>query len=125
MKTTKDYLRSLDYNRKPETPEDVAEYLDCMNADYRLLNAIHDLPFICSDKFAEHGFYTDVFDEYKKIDDEGNTIFHPQYWVTEHEGFWYLINNEGYSYARYVIELKNYSRPEEKRITFIPHQMFT
>tara|TARA_R100001463_G_scaffold24828_1_gene59108 strand:+ start:2568 stop:2945 length:378 start_codon:yes stop_codon:yes gene_type:complete len=123
MKTTKDYLRSLDYIRKPHLPEDITTYLDCMKEDYAKLNAIHDLPFICSDKFAEHGFYTDVFDEYKKIDDEGTIIFHPQYWVTEHEGFWYLINNEGYNYARYVIELKNYSRPEPKRIKFIPNQI--
>ena len=84
-----------------------------------MLSAIHKLPFICSDKFAEHGFFTDVFDEYLKIDDEGNKIYHPQYWVTESGGYWYLINNEGYSYARYVIELKNYSRPHVSYI-FIP-----
>ena len=110
MKTTKDYLRSLSYNRKPETTKDINEYIDCTGTDYTVLNAIHNLPYICSDKFAAHGFYTDVFEEYLKIDDENSKIYHPQYWVTESGGYWYLINNEGYNYARYVIELKNYTR---------------
>ena len=110
MNTHKEFLSKIEFTRKPHLIEDVTTEIDCMDIPYDNIQTIHNLPYISSDRFAIHGFYSDVFEQYGNRDDEGNKIYHPQFWTTEHEGEWYLIDNQGYDYARYVTRLKNYRR---------------
>lgn len=105
-----EFLFSIEYTRKPHLIEDVTTEIDCMDIPYENIQTIHNLPYISIDRFAIHGFYSDVFEQYGNRDDEGNKIYHPQLWITEHEGEWYLIDNQGYDYARYVTRLNNYRR---------------
>lgn len=105
-----EFLFSIEFTRKPKLLEDVTTEIDCMNISYDNIQTIHNLPYISIDRFAVNGFYSDAFEQYGNCDDEGNKIYHPQFWTTEHEGEWYLIDNQGYDYARYVTRLKNYRR---------------
>lgn len=110
MNTREDFLFETEYTRKPHLLEDVTTEINCMNMSHNNINVLLNLPYISIDRFAIHGFYTDAFEEYVNYDDEGNKIYHPQFWITEQEGEWYLIDNQGYNYARYVTRLKNYAR---------------
>jgi len=105
-----EFLFSIEFTRKPHLLEDVTTEIDCMDIPYDNIQTIHNLPYISIDRFAIHGFYSDAFEQYGNRDDEGNKIYHPQFWVTEQEGEWYLIDNQGYDYARYVTRLNNYRR---------------
>ena len=113
-KSLKTFLSNIPYSRKPWRPEDVTTSVDVNKIERRYYAAIHQLPFICSSRFSEEGWYTDAFDEYHNKDDDGVKIYGPQYWRTEYEGVWYLIDNQGYDYARYVTRLLNYSTKEFK-----------
>lgn len=116
-----EFLFSLEFTRKPHLLEDVTTEIDCMDISYDNLQTIHNLPYISIDRFAIHGFYSDAFEQYGNRDDEGNKIYHPQFWTTEHEGEWYLIDNQGYDYARYVTRLKNYRRIKRSGHTSVLH----
>lgn len=113
-------IERFPFSRKPHTIEDVISSVDCKDLLYTTLNCLNMLPYISSDRFAQDGFYADVFSEYKSYDDIGHVIYHPQFWITEYEGIWYLINNEGYDYARYVTKLHNFIRKVDKHIKYIP-----
>ena len=77
--TPREFLRSLDYTRKPSSPADVYTYVDCSRLLYSQLETINYLPYINAARFSSRlGFYEDVFHEYIHKDDYGRTIYHPQ-----------------------------------------------
>ena len=111
----KDFLRSLPYTRKPCRVEDICESVDYKNYNNSLQYTLTTLPFISHNKFLndndhEVDFFTDAFEKYLLKDDTERKIYHPQFWITKIENDWFIINNEGYDYARYVIKVKNYPR---------------
>lgn len=112
---TKEFLRSLPYSRKPCRVEDVYEDIDYNNYNNSLQYALTTLPFISENKFLNDNdhdvdFFTDVFEKYSLKDDTERKIYHPQFWITKIENDWFIINNEGYDYARYVVKIKNFPR---------------
>ena len=118
--TPTEFLRSLDYTRKPFNTEEIYTYINCERLLYSQLHVINSLPYIDAVRFESHnGFYTSVFNKYKHKDDLGRTIYHPQYWRTRINDVYYLIDNQGYDYARYVIGLRNY-KYKSPELNFIP-----
>lgn len=115
--TPRVWLSSLRYTRKPYRSEDVVDFIDCSKLLYTRIDTLNYLPFIDIKRFTQ-GFFTDVFAQHKSSDDEFRTIYSPQYWITKDDDTYYLINNEGYDYARYVVELRNYSRKTKEN--YIP-----
>ena len=118
--TPREWLNQLRYTRKPYRPEDVVDFIDCSKLLYTQLDTLNYLPFVDNKRFTQ-GFFTDVFAQHKSSDDEFRTIYSPQYWVTKDDDTYYLINNEGYDYARYVVELRNYSRKTKEN--YIPTEV--
>lgn len=113
MQDVRKFLNNLPYTRKPYLDEDVVTDVDFTTLRTYERNAIHTLPYISIDRFLQDGFFADAFAEFHTMDDNGRRIYGPQFWITEHEGTWYIINNEGYDYARYVVKLLCY-KPETK-----------
>lgn len=97
---------------KVSTVQDVVTSVNCDHLMRSNIDALHELPFIDIQKFRPLGLLSPGFVSYQTKDDEGNTIYHPQWWITKSEEDYYLINNEGYLYARYITKLKNYARPK-------------
>lgn len=111
----REFLRSLPYSRKPCRVIDVYDSIDYKNYNNSLQYTLTTLPFINSNKFLNDNdhdvdFFTDAFEKYLLKDDTERKIYHPQFWVTKIENEWFVINNEGFDYARYVVKIKNFPR---------------
>lgn len=106
-----EFLRNLPYDRKPCSIDDVHSYVIFNHYSVAIQAMIKRLPqvdikrFIVKEVNKDVDWFTDAFEMYNKVDAAGRYIYGPQFWLTNQNNEWFLINNEGYNYARYVVKL--------------------
>lgn len=113
-----EFLRSLPYTRKPCREDDVFDHITLKHYSDAIQLMLSRLPVIDIKHFTTQDvngddiidFFMDGFEQYHNVDGAGRFIYAPQFWLTENHGAWYIINNEGYNYARYVVRLRGFNK---------------
>ena len=83
--------RTIPYERKPDHPRDIQSSINFNELHESVQEIVTNLPVV---KF-ESSFFNDTLD--------GDQ----QFYLMTHEGKIFLIDTQGYTYARYVIQLKD------------------
>ena len=94
-------LRDLPYNRKTQF-EYVDERVNFNKLGWKKQNAIRTLTIVETDKDV----FDNLYPESKQPDSECLNEF---IYLVKTQGKLFLVNNEGFQYSRYVLELTNYS----------------
>lgn len=93
-----DLLRDLNYERKTSCFEDVSNTIDFDELTISQKLAIYNVSTRILPKDA------DCFESIFPNNDEDNELIY----IVSHRNRTFLVNTEGYTYCRYIVELKNY-----------------
>lgn len=91
-------LNNLNYERKTSCFEDVTNTIDFDNLTLDQKTAIYNVSTRTLPKFA------DCFESIFPNNDTDNELIY----IVSHRNRTFLVNTEGYTYCRYIVELKNY-----------------
>ena len=88
------FMNSLEMDRKPFDQSDISSFLDMSAMDESTIEFLTGLQEIAMDNLPEGGFFSS-FD------------FNGQYAIFNINDELFLVDNQGYDYARYVVKLIN------------------
>lgn len=90
-------LRDLNYERKTSCFEDVTNTIDFNSLTDDQKTAVYNVSTRILPKFA------DCFESIFENNTDSELIY-----IVSHRNRTFLVNTEGYTYCRYIVELKNY-----------------